>query len=312
MSLRLLAPAKLNLGLELIARRDDGYHDIETVFLPLRLYDELWLEARPPAEGVRLELVGSGGGVVPPNVGKEGGTGARVPRDASNLAIRACRAAMEALGWEAGLCIRLHKRIPVAAGLGGGSSDAAMAILGVEALAGADLGRERRRSIARALGADVPFFLDPRPALGRGVGDVLEPLAGVPEMHWVLVAFDFGVPTPWAYGEASRRVQLPRSASGQAARIAAGELDAAPCNDLEPAAAAAHPEIGRARLALERAGARISGMSGSGPTVYGRFGSVDEAGRAAAALELRPGARALAVSSPGSDLADWDWGVAKR
>jgi 4-diphosphocytidyl-2-C-methyl-D-erythritol kinase len=165
----LLAPAKLNLGLELVARRSDGYHDIQTVFLPLRLYDRLVIEPTPD-RGVSLD-VGS----------------AELSLDAENLAVRAAEAVCQALDPQLGVRIELRKQIPIAAGLGGGSSDAAAALMGVEALAAEPLDPERRAAIARTLGADVPFFLNPVPCVGRGIGDQLEPLPGLPEMHWVLL-----------------------------------------------------------------------------------------------------------------------------
>ena len=282
MSLRLRAPAKLNLGLRLVARRADGYHEIETFFLPLRLCDELTLERGRPGGGVELEV-----------------EGAELPTGRDNLVVRAALETCGALGVPADLRIRLHKRIPVAAGLGGGSSSAPSA-----------RARARRR-------ADVPFFLDPRPAFGRGIGDELEPVEGIPEMAWLLVAFPFGVATPWAFREASRELTLPRPRSSIAPLLGSGGPATSPPNDLEGVASRRHPEIRAARAALDRAGALITGMSGSGPTVYGRFPSMEEARSVARGLELPEGARAMAVGSPGSaaHVASADepyWGVAKR
>ena len=157
---RVLAPAKLNLGLRILDRRPDGYHEIETVFVPLHLCDEIEIE--PGAEpGVQLRCNLPG-----------------LVTDERNLVVRAALATCDALGVEPSLRVSLHKRIPVAAGLGGGSSDAAATIRGIESLLGRQLDPGRRRDLARQLGADVPFFLDPRPALGRGIGEILEPIEG--------------------------------------------------------------------------------------------------------------------------------------
>lgn len=289
------APAKLNLGLRLLARRPDGYHEIETVFLPLALFDRVRVEARAAGSGIRLCC-----------------DDPSLPLDASNLAWRAAEQVCRALGAEPALEIALEKRIPVAAGLGGGSSDAAAVIACVQELHGRRLGAREQRSLALALGADVPFFLEPRPALGRGVGDDLLPLDGVPELWFALVAFGFPVATREAYREASAELTLPRAATTLAALQPPGGVPALPGNDLEPACARRHPEIPAARRSLERLGAWMTGMSGSGPTVYGCFRGRGDAERAAAAIELPPGARAIVASSPGSATRDWGWGVAKR
>jgi 4-diphosphocytidyl-2-C-methyl-D-erythritol kinase len=288
------APAKLNLGLEVLRRRPDGYHEIETCFVPLRLFDRLTLDRGTAGGGIRLEI--------------EGGD---LPTDRTNLVVRAAERACEALGLAPDLALRLEKRIPIAAGLGGGSSDAAATLLGLEALARRPLPSEVRAKLALELGADVPFFLEPRPALGRGVGEQLTALDGVPEMHWVLVAFPFPVSTAWAYSEAARELTLPRDPSSIAALLRPLGLLSSPRNDLEAVSAKRHPEIREARRALESVGALATGMSGSGPTVFGRFEDERAARRAAETVEVPAGARTIATSSPGSASGDWGWGVAK-
>ncbi len=295
-----LAPAKLNLGLEILRRRDDGYHEIETVFVPLALADRLTLARGPCGAGPRLEI-----------------RGAELAADETNLVVRAARRACAELGAACDLELVLEKRVPIAAGLGGGSSDAAATLLGLEELFERRLPEATRQRIARELGADVPFFLDPRPAIGRGIGERLEPLAGVPEMHWVLVAFPFPISTAQAYADAARELTLPRSPTKIAALLGPRGLLSSPRNDFEAPAARRHPEIREARRALERAGALATGMSGSGPTVYGRF-EHEEAARSAAERitaersTATAGARTIATSSPGSAPAGSDWGVAKR
>lgn len=289
-----LAPAKLNLGLRVLDRRPDGYHEIETVYLPLRLYDRLELEPRPE-----------------PGIVLEGGLGSEVPTDATNLAVQAAAEVTLLLGGPAGLRIRLHKEIPVAAGLGGGSSDAAAVILGLETLRGSHLSPADRHALARKLGADVAFFLSPRPSIGRGIGDRLEPLSGLPEMWWVLVVFPFGLSTREIYEETSRELTLPQGGSRIAPLLgSSGVRESAP-NDLEKVATRQHPEIGAVRRVLEQVGASVTGMSGSGPTVYGRFGSREAAEQVARTVGLPAGARTLVASSPGSDSESWGWGVAK-
>lgn len=299
MAVERFAPAKLNLGLEILCRRADGYHEIETIFLPLRLADRLELRHGAPGRGIQLRV-----------------TGADLPAGADNLVFRAAQRACAELGVPADLELALEKNVPIAAGLGGGSSDAAAALLGVEALFGRSLGDAARARLAVGLGADVPFFLDPRPAVGRGIGERIEPLAGVPEMFFVLVAFPFGVSTPKAYAEASAELTLPRAPTTIGALLGPSGLFVSPRNDLEAPAARRHPEIGAARRALETAGALATGMTGSGPTVFGRFANEQAARRAAERVEVPAGARTIATSSPGSASAESkgesDWGVAKR
>lgn len=279
---RVLAPAKLNLGLRILDRRPDGYHEIETVFVPLHLCDEIEIE--PGAEpGVQLRCN------LPDLVADE-----------RNLVVRAALATCDALGVEPSLRVSLHKRIPVAAGLGGGSSDAAATIRGIESLLGRQLDPGGRRDLARQLGADVPFFLDPRPALGRGIGEILEPIEGVPELAWILVAMPFEISTAEAYRAASAELTLPQRGSSIAALLGPRGVSGSPSNDLEAFALRKHPEIRWARDALVGAGARVTGMSGSGPTVYGHFPSPEVAGNVVDRIELPAGATALVATSAAS------------
>ena len=293
------APAKLNLGLEVLRRRADGYHEIETVFVPLRLFDRMLLKRGPAGGGIALDVAG-----------------AELPTDGTNLVVRALERGAAELGVPLDLHVRLEKSIPIGAGLGGGSSDAAAALIGLEALFERELPPDLRRKLALELGADVPFFLDPQPALGRGVGEQLEALSGIPEMHWVLVAFPFQIATAWAYTEAGRELTLPRDPTSIAALLRPAGLRSPPRNDLEAVGARRHPEIRDAQRSLARAGALATGMSGSGPTVFGRFEDERAAQRAAETVEVPAGARTIATSSPGSASADWTsgswrWGVAK-
>lgn len=290
----------------MVRKRSDGYHDIDTLFIPLDLFDRIEIEAaRVPGIEVQVDH-------------------AAVPADASNLAHRAALLTAASLGVEPALRIRIEKRIPVAAGLGGGSSDAAAAIRGVEQLHGRDLEAKQRFELAAELGADVPFFLNPMPARGTGRGDQLEPLEGLPPLAWVLVSLPFAVSTPEAYRAASGELTLPRHASKIAAVLGPGpglkglvQLGD-PHNDLEQVVARWHPEIPAARRALREVGAQITGMSGSGPTVYALFADRLAAERAVERLmepeseSLPDGARALAAVSPASDNPNWGWGVAKR
>jgi len=286
-SLRLEAPAKLNLGLRVVGRRADGYHLLESLFVPVSLADriDLHFEARGPA-AVELELEGSA---------------SALPRDASNLAVAAARAFFRTSPPGGRLRIVLEKRIPTAAGLGGGSSDAATVLRGLARLASSVPSPEDLARLACGLGADVPFFLDPRPAIVRGIGDEIEPVGGVPPLWVVLLNPGVRVPTAEVFrlydalgselpeegadASAPAPSSLTPSDPGSTLRALSGlggnpdALARLPwfSNDLEAAATRLCPPIARLRDRICELGAVVAGMSGSGGTVYGLFGRQGEA-----------------------------------
>jgi len=276
----LRTPAKINLGLRILGRRADGYHELESLFLPLDLADEAAVEPRrEPGVALRLE-----------------GDCAGVPADAGNLASRAARAFAEAAGLPGGLRVHLRKRIPAAAGLGGGSSDAGAVLRALAALHPERVSPERLRALALELGADVPFFLDPRPSRVGGIGERIEPVEGVPSLALLLVHPGAPLPTAEVYrawdalAPAARRRadpggRLPPAGTSLEAWVA-GQV----ANDLEPAAVRLCPAIARLRPRLVERGALAVGLSGSGPTLFGLFSSPAAADRAA---------RAFAGEAPG-------------
>ena len=170
---RWLAPAKVNLGLRVVGLRDDGYHLLESLFVPLDLMDRVRVsvESSPRVE-VGLQL-----------------TGATVdlPAAHENLAVQAARACLGATGQTARVEIALDKRIPIGAGLGGGSSDAAAALRALDAIFANAIARRDLAALALRLGADVPFFLDPRPAWVTGIGERIEPIDDLAPLDLVLV-----------------------------------------------------------------------------------------------------------------------------
>jgi 4-diphosphocytidyl-2-C-methyl-D-erythritol kinase len=280
-SLRLLAPAKINLGLRVTGRRADGYHELDSVFVPLDLADEIALEVREAARPeVALRVEGDAAGV---------------PAGASNLAVRAAEAFLARGALRSRVSIRLTKHIPAAAGLGGGSSDAGAVLRGLAELQPDALGGGVLAELALGLGADVPFFLDPRPARVRGVGERIEPLRGLPSLALLLLHPGQALSTAAVYAafDALRpdlapssplpAAALPKALWGRdpADPAFAGALAPQLANDLEPAALRLCPPVGRLRQRLMGAGAVAVGMSGSGPTLYGVF---DDARAAAAAL----------------------------
>lgn len=275
----LAAPAKVNLGLRIRGRRPDGYHFLESLFVPLALGDR-----------VRLR-VGKIEGASPVTLRVSGTRAEGVPEDASNLAWRAAAAFLDAAGLrDRAVGIALEKSIPAQAGLGGGSSDAGAVLRGLLALLPGALPREALGTLALRLGADVPFFLDPRPALVRGIGERIEPVSGLPGLVLLLVHPGVGLSTAEVYGayDALEGALTP-SEPGPTVRPPEGPLEPEALerlleNDLEPAARRLCPPLARLRRRIAEAGAVSVGMSGSGPTLFGVFRDEGSAGEAAKRL----------------------------
>lgn len=259
--IRARALAKINLTLRVLARRDDGYHELRTVFQSLALHDTLTFTEATGAFALDCN-------------------DPSVPADDSNLVWRAAQSLWRADGRRGavrGVRVTLEKRIPAQAGLGGGSSDAAATLRALSGLWRLALPQVRLHAIARSLGADVPYFLSGGTALGVDRGDVLFPLADRPSQPVIIVRPPFGVSTRDAYAwwDAERENGRRIRPQGTDAHLPASELG----NDLEPPVADRHPEISRLTGRLRRLGAHYAAMSGSGSAVFGLF----DDGRAAAA-----------------------------
>ncbi|NAZ88332.1 4-(cytidine 5'-diphospho)-2-C-methyl-D-erythritol kinase, partial [Kineococcus indalonis] len=201
------APAKVNLLLEVGPRRDDGYHDLLTVFQALDLSEDV---TAAPAAGFSVEVVGEPGVDV-----------AGVPLDERNLALRAALLLAERTGVRAGAHLSVRKGVPVAGGMAGGSADAAAALVACDALWGTRLGLAALTELAAELGADVPFCLHGRTAVGTGRGDRLVPVLTTAAFHWVLVLPGAGLSTPAVFAECDRLREA--SGAGPAAAPEAGE-----------------------------------------------------------------------------------------
>jgi 4-diphosphocytidyl-2-C-methyl-D-erythritol kinase len=254
-SITVKAPAKVNTLLRVIGRRENGYHDLEMVMVPLTLCDELTLSAAP--SGVALSIDG---------VTDQGMAGEK------NLAVRAARAISSAAGISPGVRIELAKRIPIAAGLGGGSSDAAAVLRGMNDLFDLGFSAERLAEIGTALGADVPFFCHAGAAFVEGIGDRVTPYQIFPNLALLLVNPGFAVSTPWVYRQWDLELTLtPPDARVRPLFQVLRDVVASLHNDLERVTIPAHPEIAAIKDALCDAGAEGALMSGSGPTVFGIF-----------------------------------------
>jgi len=259
------APAKVNLLLQVGPRRDDGYHDLVTVFQALSLHEDV--TATPTAgPGVRVRVSGTDGTDV-----------SRVPVDGTNLAVRAARLLAERTGTAGGVDLHLRKGVPVAGGMAGGSADAAAALVACDALWGTHLGLEQLGELAAELGSDVPFALHGRTAVGTGRGERLVPVMTTATFSWVLATSPVGLSTPAVFREFDRLTGDGGSDLTDARRLRAVEtalragdpaqLGAALHNDLAEAALSLAPQL---RTTLEQgraAGALAAVVSGSGPTV---------------------------------------------
>jgi 4-diphosphocytidyl-2-C-methyl-D-erythritol kinase len=265
-----LAPAKVNLVLRVGPRREDGFHDLLTLMVPLDLADEVDVRIGRGAGPVTCTVPGR------PELDGDG-----------NLAARAARGFRERFGVDRALHVRIVKRIPVTAGLGGGSSDAA-AVLRILARAFRVRDRRALAEVALAVGSDVPFFLGAGPAWARGRGERLSP-ARVAPLDLVL-AYPEDPSLAIRAGDAYRWLDEDRDAGAPALPARAGRFTVASlANDLEAPCLARHPPLAGLRRWLVGQGADAAIMSGSGPTVFGVFENRKEASRAARAYETTGG-----------------------
>jgi len=265
--------AKINLGLEVLGVREDGYHELRTLFQTIDLKDEITLRARP--RGLRLVCRQAG-----------------VPVGSENLVWRAAEELQHRGRVRKGVEIRLDKRIPVAGGLGGGSSDAAAVLLGLDRLWGLGLGPEGLLPLARGLGADVPYFLFGGTALGLARGDEIYPLLAQVRAHVVVVDPRRPLATAAVFARLDARL-TPRQNGYTIQRFVASSLRGEVSfrgltNDLETAALEEAPDleprIGRVRAVLEREGAVLASLTGSGSAFFGLFERRGNAARAQRAL----------------------------
>ena len=259
--MRLLARAKLNLHLCILAPEASGFHQLETIFCRLDLADELEVEAG--GEGVRLELQG-------PELG---------PPE-QNLALRAAEAFLARTRIATGATVRLVKRIPAGAGLGGGSSDAAAVLLALNRLHGDTLHADELMEVGASLGSDVPFFVsDVALALAWGRGERILPLDALPRANVLLAIPPFAISTPDAY---RRLAAAGRGAHGPAPRLHRiaqyrSWTSFAPhaSNDFEAILFPDHPQLPGLKRTLREAGAFLALMTGSGSAVFGLFRDAD-------------------------------------
>ncbi len=249
--MRILAPAKINIGLRVIRKRSDRYHDVETVFYPIHLSDELQIE-----KSSKLEFFS--------NVNLEAD---------ANLCLRALHFFCERTGIHAEVRMRLNKNIPIGGGLGGGSSDAAAVLIALQELYGRPLSDIELFDIATQLGADVSFFLKKIPSYATGKGEVIDPIHYRIQSYILTVTPDVSVPTPLAYSMVTPSGKQDRQLHDVILRLGNdySEYSGAVVNDFELPVFNRFPVIGQIKSRMYDLGAAFSLMSGSGSSVYGFF-----------------------------------------
>jgi 4-diphosphocytidyl-2-C-methyl-D-erythritol kinase len=272
------AYAKINIGLHVLGKRSDGYHDLETVFHEIDCFDEIELERHEKVTMTADSIL--------------------VPVDGSNLCLRAAVLLQKEKHVRQGVIIHLKKNIPIGAGLGGGSSDAAAVLCGLNHFWELRLSNNQLRSLAAQIGADVPFFIDGGTAYATGRGEILE-LFSLPLPYWIAVVTPLvRISTVWAYS------QLTPKRSGKASDLQSKlvkqisipqKLTSIIQNDFEPLVFQTYPELGSIKEKLNTMGAVFSLMSGSGSSIYGFF---ENEKKAIAALSSFPKSYQTSVSAP--------------
>jgi 4-diphosphocytidyl-2-C-methyl-D-erythritol kinase len=255
-TLRLTSYAKINLRLDILKKRDDGYHDLRTILQPIDLRDTLFFVLKKE-KGISITTDHPG-----------------LPTGKRNLVYQAAESIMKRSGYEGGVRVRIKKRIPLGAGLGGGSSNAAATLKAMNQLLKLNLSVKRLMEVGLEIGADVPFFFMEGPAVALGIGERLKKME-LPDLWYVLIYPNFEVSTRWAYRNfVLTKKQFHLSFNQLKTPWAVSQILS---NDLEEVVSRKHPEIDLMKRMLCSAGAEGTLMTGSGPTVFGIFPGEEEA-----------------------------------
>ncbi len=265
------AYAKINIGLDVLRRRADGYHEVKMIMQTVDIYDELVLERRKEP-GIELRMDNS-----------------ELPSGGDNLICRAADLLFREKKITEGVNISLTKRIPIAAGMAGGSADAAAALRGLNELFDMGYSLKELQALGVGLGADIPYCLAGGTMLSEGIGEILTPLPAPPAAHLVIAKPDINVSTAFVYGNLhADRLAWHPDIDGMIVALQKGDLDGITGrlgNVLETVTVKAHPVIEQIKELLRKQGAENALMSGSGPTVFGIFKEKETAARAAEAVE---------------------------
>ena len=283
-TIRLKARAKINLGLDVVRRREDGYHEVKMVMQMLRLYDQ-----------IDIEKTQESGILVRSNL-------SFLPTDERNIAYKAAKVMIDQFGLEQGVIIRIEKHIPVAAGMAGGSTDCAAVLYGMNKLFGLRLNQKKLREIGVKLGADVPYCLMRQTALSEGIGEILTPISPLQDCPILIAKPSVSVSTRHVYEHLKLDEQtMHPDIDGIVTALADGDLYGVTdrmANVLETVTVPEHPVIDEIKKQMMASGAVNALMSGSGPTVFGIFDDEEKAKKACEDMKASGLARQIYLTRP--------------
>lgn len=283
-TIRLKARAKINLGLDVVRRREDGYHEVKTVMQMLRLYDQ-----------IDIEKTQESGIFVRSNL-------SFLPTDERNIAYKAAKVMIDQFGLEQGVIIRIEKHIPVAAGMAGGSTDCAAVLYGMNKLFGLRLNQKKLRELGVKLGADVPYCLMRQTALSEGIGEILTPISPLQDCPILIAKPSVSVSTRHVYEHLKLDEQtMHPDIDGIVTALADGDLYGVTdrmANVLETVTVPEHPVIDEIKKQMMASGAVNALMSGSGPTVFGIFDDEEKAKKACEDMKASGLARQIYLTRP--------------
>jgi len=274
------ANAKINLYLDVVGKRENGYHNIVSIMQTVSVCDLVSIDFRP---GVHTSIVLRASG------------NDQMPTDCRNLAWRAAERYLEKTELRGEVILSIEKHIPMAAGLAGGSADAAAVLRGLNRLCGDRLSLEELSALGAALGADIPFCILGGGALVTGIGEQLQPIPAMPKSFLAVACMGEGISTPWGYGkldELHEGFHQPKAVDPRCSRLIDAMssqtlLESSDCfyNIFEEIVPPVRPYVNQIKELMRQCGARISMMSGSGPSVFGLFQTAEDAARAVEALQ---------------------------
>lgn len=283
-TIRLKARAKINLGLDVVRRREDGYHEVKMVMQMLRLYDQ-----------IDIEKTQESGIFVRSNL-------SFLPTDERNIAYKAAKVMIDQFGLEQGVIIRIEKHIPVAAGMAGGSTDCAAVLYGMNKLFGLRLNQKKLRELGVKLGADVPYCLMRQTALSEGIGEILTPISPLQDCPILIAKPSVSVSTRHVYEHLKLDEQtMHPDIDGIVTALADGDLYGVTnrmANVLETVTVPEHPVIDEIKKQMMASGAVNALMSGSGPTVFGIFDDEEKAKKACEDMKASGLARQIYLTRP--------------
>lgn len=283
-TIRLKARAKINLGLDVVRRREDGYHEVKMVMQMLRLYDQ-----------IDIEKIQESGIFVRSNL-------SFLPTDERNIAYKAAKVMIDQFGLEQGVIIRIEKHIPVAAGMAGGSTDCAAVLYGMNKLFGLRLNQKKLRELGVKLGADVPYCLMRQTALSEGIGEILTPISPLQDCPILIAKPSVSVSTRHVYEHLKLDEQtMHPDIDGIVTALADGDLYGVTdrmANVLETVTVPEHPVIDEIKKQMMASGAVNALMSGSGPTVFGIFDDEEKAKKACEDMKASGLARQIYLTRP--------------